>query len=1190
MSSATAMAESYTLRGRRIQAAAALAAILGGMRVLTALVVWTLSAALAPAQDAVAPPPRALRVLFVGAPTANGPHHDPITRYRMLKRGLGVEGIHLTYSEDPAAAFSTDGLAPFDAVLLYGNWDQHGVMPKPQLDALLAFVEGGGGFLPVHCASACWGRSPAFVKLVGGRFVRHGGEEFTVDDVQPDHPVLAGLPGFRAWDETYEHDEHGDDRTILQRRRNEPWTWVRTQGKGRVFYTAAGHDHRVWDRPEFQQLLRNAVLWAVGDEKRALLDGFALPKLEQEAVSLPGYLHRREITMAQKPLRPADSQKLIQVPLGMDCELFASEPDIVNPIHVAWDHRGRAFVVETIDYPNNLQARDLGHDRITICEDTDGDGRADRFTRFAEGLSIPTSIVFANGGVICTNGPDVLFLADTDHDDRADVRKVLFTGFHMGDTHAGISNLKYGFDGMVWATIGYSGFSGEVGGVRHEFAQGVLRFAPDGSSLEFLQNTTNNTWGLGFTSAFDVVGSTANGNPSWFATFPDATYRAVGLEPHSTPRADDDPHWFPIANDLRQADWFEHFTAAAGHAVYTATRFPAAYHERRAFVCEPTGKLVATFDLERQGGGFRARQSPNNLFASADAWTSPVCAEVGPDGAVWICDWYNLVIQHNPAPTKRTAGMDARIGKGNAYETPLRDERFGRIWRVFPTGSANDRIPRMDPTDPAISLQAMSHGNLLWRLHGQRLLVERGERDFVPQLTALAREGTAAAPHALHALAQLRALPDDVVAGALRSPHEPTRRAALRLANVAVLKATFVEDGKALPIRGRDLAELLVRFAETAADPEIADAILRTGVAAEPAIFADVTLRDAWSIAARRHAADVLAAAHREGIELGTKRDPINLLPNPSFSETAKEGTPPAGWADLRVYQGAPAENVTVTRDPTGGRDGSPALRVSTERASDCGVAVTVPVKAGTRYRLSGRIRTENVVPVRGSDGVMLNVHGMVRTEGVAGTKDWTEVTVEFDAEEDGEIVVHCLFGGWGGARGTAWFDDVSLVAIGSGNSLVGSLETLATLTEPAAAAAPTPRERAFAIDAAVHARGSAVYSRTCIACHGLDGRGLPPAFPPLDGSEWLTGPAETAIDIVLHGVMGAITVKGARFDSLMPPLGATLSDSEIADALTFARQRWSNDAAPVTAEQVKTRRELHRERTTPWTAPELTK
>src|SRR5690606_14325515 len=121
-----------------------------------------------------------LEVLFFGAPTAAHPGHDPITRYRVLKKGLGMEGINLTYMEDPAAVFREDTLERYDALLMYGNWEQNGVMSAGQLKALTDYVEGGGGFLPIHCASACYGGSPEFVKLVGAKFRSHGGEEFKV--------------------------------------------------------------------------------------------------------------------------------------------------------------------------------------------------------------------------------------------------------------------------------------------------------------------------------------------------------------------------------------------------------------------------------------------------------------------------------------------------------------------------------------------------------------------------------------------------------------------------------------------------------------------------------------------------------------------------------------------------------------------------------------------------------------------------------------------------------------------------------------------------------------------------------------------------------------------------------------------------------------------------------------------------
>ena len=1127
-----------------------------------------------------------LAVLFFGAPTANGPHHDPITRYRVLKKGLGVEGIDLVYSEDPAAAFRPEHLARFDAVLMYGNWAQNGRMPQDQLDALLGYVAAGGGFVPVHCASACYGGSPEFVKLVGARFHTHGGEVFEVVNVGPeDHPILRGLPGYRAWDETYVHRDHADDREILQVRDEEPWTWTRRHGEGRVFYTAGGHDHRVWDLPEFQALLRNGIYWAVGPEKLARLEALDLPELSTFQVSLPGYRERSEITTAQEPLPPEESLKLAQVPPDMELSLFAAEPDIVNPIHIAWDERGRAFVIETIDYPNNLQAGNVGNDRITICEDTDGDGRADRFTRFADGLSIPTSLTFARGGVVCTNGSQILFLKDTDGDDRADVREVLIEGFSTGDTHAGISNLRYAPDGWIWATIGYSGYRGEVGGERLRFAQGVLRFLPDGSKLEFLQNTTNNTWGLGFTESFDVVGSTANGNPSWYLTFPVADYRAAGMEQGRTPRADDNPLFFPMSMDIRQVDQFDRYTAGAGHAVYTARRFPAEYHDRIAFVCEPTGKLVGQFELERRGAGFRAVQSPNNLYASADAWSGPVCAEVGPDGAVWVCDWYNLIIQHNPTPSRRSAGVDAETGKGNAYETPLRDKQHGRIYRIEPKATPDDPAPRLDASDPATLLGALDHPNMLWRLHAQRLLAESStvSQDTEKRLAALVRASGIAAPHALRVLAARGPLAPELLLAALGSSSAATRRAAIAHATPNDLKLAYVQDGT-IRADGREVAEVLVGLSRAATDPGIGTAVWSVAARLGDDLFDEPALADAWEMAARRQRSAVLAAARNAGFEFSGPRASENLLPNPGF-EDVRDGLP-VGWTDVRHYGGAGRRSVRAA-SAAGGRDGSRCLEVRSDAVSDSGVAAQVELERGTRYRLSGWIRTEDLQPARGP-GAMMNVHGGSVTRGVDGTRDWTEVSVEFQADRSGPAIIHCLFGGYGGAKGIAWWDDVALVELGGGATVAGALEMLAQLPDTAVAATAEPARREFAIDPAVHERGAAVFARTCIACHGVDGRGVPQVFPPIDGSDWLTGDAELPIQVVLHGLLGPVTVKGQTYNNAMAPLGPLLNDTEIADVLTYVRQSWTNDAAPVTPAQVQVVRERTAERKTMWTAAEL--
>ena len=828
-----------------------------------------------PSEDA-----RRIEVLFLGAPTANHPGHDPIERYRILRKNLGTAGINFSYTED-LADLRRDVLDQYDAVMMYGNWHQNEGMDPAQEKALTGFIDDGGGFLPIHCASACFGGSDGFVKLVGGRFKSHGTDTFTTRITASNHPVMRGYKGFETWDETYVHDRHGDDRTILQVREKEPWTWVREQGRGKVFYTAYGHDMRCWSQPAFHELLRRGVLWSVGAETRAKLLNLKLPELETEEMRLPGYREKKVITEGQKPLPPEESIKLAQIPVGYEIALFACEPEIVNPIHVSWDHRGRAFVVETVDYPNNLQAGNLGNDRIQICEDTNGDGRADKFTVFADKLSIPTSLVFANGGVICTNGSEILFLKDTNGDDKADVRETLMTGLNVGDTHAGISNFRYGFDNWIYATTGYSGFKSVVGGQAHDFQTGLFRFRPDFSRLETLQHTTNNTWGLGFTSDFDIVGSTANANPSWVHGYPDSIYQAAGMAAPRTPRADDNPMFFPISNDIRQVDQFDRYTSAAGHAIYTSERFPKAYQDRIAFICGPTGKLVGQFEMTRNGASFRARQLPENLYASADGWSAPVCAEVGPDGAMWICDWYNIIVQHNPTPSNNSAGMDAKTGRGNAYETPERDTRHGRIYRIYPKDSRDDANPKLNPADPRTLTAALGHPNLFWRLQAQRLLVETKATGATSDLKALVKSGApdAAAFHAYGALLGLEALDEETIAAALKSGHHGLRRAAMENPlSDKLLVATFSRDGVLAIDDSRSLADLFVAIRRLSPSDETGRLLYATLLAHSDTIKAEPTMGDAWQIAARHHLKGVLSAAASGTPADGFPKDLITRL------------------------------------------------------------------------------------------------------------------------------------------------------------------------------------------------------------------------------------------------------------------------------------------------------------------------
>ncbi|MEI6714272.1 MAG: ThuA domain-containing protein [Verrucomicrobiota bacterium] len=210
--------------------------------------------------------PSPIHVLFLGH---ESPHHNSNVYYPIIRDALAPESIEIDYVTK-VDALTADNLQKYDAVLLYAN---HGKITPEQFDALRGFVESGHGFVPVHCASACFGQNADFVKLVGARFKSHKSGVFSPAIVNPEHPVMAGLSAYETWDETYVHANHNEEgRTVLMERVEgevrEPWTWVREQGKGRVFYTASGHDERTWKDTGFQKLLRNGVVWAVGESRR----------------------------------------------------------------------------------------------------------------------------------------------------------------------------------------------------------------------------------------------------------------------------------------------------------------------------------------------------------------------------------------------------------------------------------------------------------------------------------------------------------------------------------------------------------------------------------------------------------------------------------------------------------------------------------------------------------------------------------------------------------------------------------------------------------------------------------------------------------------------------------------------------------------------------------------------------------
>ena len=859
------------------------------------------SALTAPLAVGVEPP---IKVLFLG----DSGHHQPAERFAQLKPVLESRGIELV-STDRLADLDPKALSAYDALVVYANID---TLPPAGEAAILDFVRNGKGLVPLHCASYCFRNSPAWIDLVGAQFQKHGMGEFRTVNVAPEQPVMQGFGGFKSFDETYVHTKHNDrGRTVLEERiegdQREPWTWVRTEGKGRVFYTAWGHDQRTWSHPGFHNLVERGIRFAAGRDPAtagvyvdhpvmtqppAGLKGFSYEPAKVAFYSPPGHDATKKnepLSQMQKPLNPEESRQHAITPEGFRVKLFAAEPLLEGkPLAQAFDADGRLFVAESVDYPNDLveppkddpTAEIAGHDRIVTLIDSDGDGQADRRSMFAENLSIPTSMLAYDGGLIVAQAPHMLLLKDTDGDGKADLRKVLFSGWGTGDTHAGPSNLTWGLDGWVYGIVGYSGFKGEVGGEPLRFGAGFWRCRPDGSKLEFLRSTNNNSWGLGFSEEGLLFGSTANGNPSEHMPLPNRVYERVrgwsattltGIagspEMELAPKA--------AAPDesvaIRQVDHHGRFTAAAGHRLYTARAYPREYWNRTAFVCEPTGHIVATFQLAPKGAAFNSRMAWD-LVASDDEWTAPIQADVGPDGQVWVIDWYNYIVQHNPTP----AGFET--GKRGAYITPLRDKTHGRIWRVVHDAAPSTTRKSLAQATPAELVATLRDDNMFWRERAQRKLVERaagradGGRDVVPALIELVRDasvdGVGLNPGAIHALWTLKQL------GALEGPAAEslavaTAQSALvhpsagvRMNAVKVLPrdqgslATLADSGVAADPAALVRLAVLESLGEWAPSAEAGSLVNQ--LLADPRTLNDPVLADAATSAAAVQAATVL--------------------------------------------------------------------------------------------------------------------------------------------------------------------------------------------------------------------------------------------------------------------------------------------------------------------------------------------
>ncbi len=863
------------------------------------------------------------------------------------------------------------------------------------------------------------------------------------------------------------------------------------------------------DEKTTPEQVRNEVLAALSAPRKADWEKFLAqrePEKREASPTVANYEKRPQALTFQHPFNVKGSKERTQVAPDLRLELFAAEPDIAKPIFMAWDERGRLWIAETRDYPHDVKPDGMGNDSIKICEDTDGDGKADKFTVFADHLNIPTGFVFANGGIIVSQPPRFLFLKDTNGDDKADVRTEIMTGWGVNDTHAQANNLHYGYDNWLYGCVGYSGFNGEIKGVKKQFGQGTYRFKADGSALEFLHQFSNNAWGHSANEFGDQFGGTANNAPIFFGGIP-ATVVPKGMRALTAKRINVEDKCHTITPNFRQVDVFGGFTAAAGSAFIHSDRLPARL-QGKAMVCEPTMKNIALMDVQRDGAGYVAKDG-YNLVASSDEWMSPVFAEVGPDGAVWFADWQNFIIQHNPTPSVDRGGFAAKTGVGGAHENPLRDHVRGRIYRVVWDKAPKSPGPSLKGAPPAQLVAALGDGNQFWRLTAQRLLVEGKQTEAVPVLKQMATNSAPlAAIHALWTLHGLGQLDDATHRAALNHADSAVRRNATRaLGTDARAVSLFFSAGVVSDPDPLTKLAGFVKLAQFSDTKQIQTVV--ASIARNPASHGDEWLAEITRILTKLHGAEL----HREG---------PNLLPNPGFEILGSDGLP-EGWKrrDYNKSEGSQGAEWKVVSGEKQFHGGKQAVRCITRGDADTSLYADVVLKPNTQYRLAGWVKTH------GFQGkISLNDHlGRAETERVIRREaDWTEVEVVFNSGTRTKASINLLHV----AKGDGYFDDVRLC------ELIPTEDN----SKPVVADAKRGEQLFFKHPAA------------CILCHSLKGQGST-VGPALDGIATRGTPA-----YIRESLLEPSKVLAKGYEQLkvspMPPMGDIFSPQELADIQAF--------------------------------------
>lgn len=408
-------------------------------------------------------------------------------------------------------------------------------------------------------------------------------------------------------------------------------------------------------------------------------------------------------------LAPAEAQEKFVLHEGFEARLFAAEPDVINPVAMTWDERGRLWVLELHEYPLGAKPGEKPRDRIKILEDSDNDGRADKVTVFAEGLNLATGLLLGNGGVYVGQAPELLFLQDTNHDDRVDTRTVLLHGFGLEDRHELLNGFIWGPDGWLYMTHGV--FTHSKVKIPEATEPGVImnaavaRFHPRTKKFEVFAEGTSNPWGVDFDRYGNAFVS-ACVIDHLFHMAPGGSYQRQAGTPSN-------PYTYELLPSI--VDHKHHMAAYCGICIYQGDQFPEEYRGR-VFMGNIHQNAINHDRLIPNGSSFKA-VAEQDFLTTSDGWFRPVSQQVGPDGALWIADWYDKY------PCYQNAMADPEGV----------DREYGRIWRVVYVGK---EVGKKVPPRPDVKMdlaklrmadltRLLEHPNQWQRRMAQCVLTDR---------------------------------------------------------------------------------------------------------------------------------------------------------------------------------------------------------------------------------------------------------------------------------------------------------------------------------------------------------------------------------------------------------------------------------------------------------------------------------